>query len=279
MPRHHEYLDKKCDKIIVQILKPTILGRLNNLEVRLAESSDEIAQAIAVRASVFGHATSINNDRFDAFCDHLIVVDNELTVDSNCGKVVATYRLLTSAKAAAAGSFYSQNEFDVKTLIERHPGLKFLEFGRSCVLPNYRNKRTIELLWAGSWKYVLDNSIDVMFGCASFSGAEPKRHTQALRFLTQQASASGKWQVHANKDQATSFNFSERDQIDMKSALRELPTIIKGYLRLGAVFSTQAVIDKEFDTTDVLVIMPVDQLNPKYVKYYGADAQRYAKLR
>jgi len=83
---------------------------------------------------------------------------------------VGTYRLLRQEVAERHGGFYSAGEFEIADLLKRHPGKRFLELGRSCVLPAYRSKRAIELLWRGIWTYVREHRIDVMIGCASFVG-------------------------------------------------------------------------------------------------------------
>ena len=88
--------------------------------------------------------------------------------------VVGTYRLLRQQLAEDHGGFYTAGEFDIAALIARHRDLHFLELGRSCVLAPYRNKRTVELLWHGIWTYVLQNRLDVMIGCASLDGTDPR---------------------------------------------------------------------------------------------------------
>ena len=94
-----------------------------------------------------------DKDAFDKVCDHLMVIDHAAK-PSLSGKqpVVGTYRLLRQDVAEASGGFYSEDEFDIASLIERHASLRFLELGRSCVLPPYRTKRTVELLWHGVWR-------------------------------------------------------------------------------------------------------------------------------
>ena len=97
--------------------------------------------------------------------------------------MVGTYRLLRQDRAEAHFGFYSSGEYDLAPLLERHPGKRFLELGRSCVLKPYRTKRTVELLWHGIWTYVLHHRIDAMLGCASLEGTDPRighlRHVEA----------------------------------------------------------------------------------------------------
>jgi putative hemolysin len=123
----------------------------------------------AARADAVAAATGMDCDPFDAICDHLIVVDC-------AGKaLVGTYRLLRQEVAEAHDGFYSAREFDLEPLIERHRHLSFLELGRSCVLRPYRTKAVIELLWQGIWDYVRRHRLDVMVGCASLEGTDPRR--------------------------------------------------------------------------------------------------------
>ena len=248
-----------------------VLGRLGSLEVRIARNNMEMDGAYDVRRRVFledGHGS--DTDRFDTYCDHLVVVD------TGENRVVGTYRLINRDAAQAVGSWYSETEFDLAPMMQAHPKLSFLEFGRSCILYEFRSKRTLELLWHGSWAWVVQNRHDVMFGCASFEGTDPKAHREALSFLHHNARGRDGWQVRALPQMRGIFEPLAQDEIDVKKALRALPTLIKGYMKLGAKFSAEPAIDHEFGTTDVLVILPVADLNPRYVNYYGANAERHA---
>ncbi len=178
--------------------------------------------------------------------------------------------------ASAHGGFYSAGEFDVAPLIERHAGLRFLELGRSCVLKPYRSKRTVELLWQGIWAYVLRHGLDVMIGCASLEGTDPARLALPLSFLHHTARATGDWAVSALPDRRVDMNLMPKEALDLRAALHALPPLVKGYLRLGAQIGDGAVVDHQFNTTDVLIVMPVAAISERYVSYYGADAGRRA---
>jgi L-ornithine Nalpha-acyltransferase len=190
--------------------------------------------------------------------------------------IVGTYRLLRQERAEAAGGFYSAGEFDIEPMLRAHPGRSFLELGRSCVLPRYRDKRTIELLWHGIWTYVLHHGIDVMFGCASIEGTDARRHASALGFLHHHARAPEPWRVSALPDRLVAMDTLPASAIDPKRSLHELPPLIKGYLRVGARIGEGAVVDYRFGTTDVLVVLPVEFINARYIGHFGADASRHA---
>lgn len=263
-----------------------VLGRIGSLEVRLARSQCEIAAAQALRYRVFVEEMGAqlpeeamrqkrDFDSIDGYCDHLLVLDTALTGDIDA-QIVGTYRLLRQEVAARHDGFYSQNEFDVADLVGRNSGKRFLELGRSCVLREYRTRRTLEALWQGNWAYALTHGIDVMFGCASFPGDKPHAHALALSFLNNAAAASAGWKVRAIAGRGLSLDMMPVEAINPRAALAAMPPLIKGYLRLGALVSEEAVVDAAFCTTDVLVILPVGQINGRYVNHYGANASRFA---
>ena len=267
---------------------PLPLGRLGALEVRLAQDKRDIKLAQKLRYKVFyKNGTAIadaatllarrDKDAFDKICDHLLVIDRDAkpTLDGR-HKVIGTYRLLQQEIAQRHNGFYSENEFDIAGLLQLHPGLRFLELGRSCVLPRYRNKRTLELLWQGIWNYVRHNRFDVMIGCASFHGTDPERLALPLSFLHHYAAAPEDWRAQPHASRRVEMNRIAKNAIDPKQALRDLPPLIKGYLRVGAFVGDGAVIDHQFGTTDVLIIMPVTSINARYIEHFGPDARRAA---
>jgi putative hemolysin len=257
------------------------LGRIGSLEVRLAQTAAEVRQAQKLRYRVFyQEGAAVPNpgrlfarrdiDGYDAICDHLLVVDH-VTRDRgalNRPAVVGTYRLLRQSLAEEYGGFYTAGEFDIGALITRHANFQFLELGRSCVLAPYRNKRTVELLWYGIHAYFLQNRCDVMFGCASLDGTDPNRLALPLSFLRHYASAPEPWRAHALPERYVEMNRMSKEAIDPKSALRVLPPLIKGYLRLGAYIGEGAVIDHEFGTTDVLIVLPVSAIKKRYFEHF-----------
>ncbi|MCY1664914.1 GNAT family N-acetyltransferase [Rhizobium sp. SL86] len=263
-----------------------VFGRIGSLETRLARNEREVDAAQALRYRVFVeemHAQlppdamrrKRDVDMFDEICDHLLVVDTALEGDAE-DQIVGTYRLLRQDVAMAHGGFYSACEFDIAPLLARHPDKRFMELGRSCVLPHYRTKRTVELLWQGNWAYALKHNMHAMFGCASFPGVHPEEHALALSFLHKSALAKADWAVSAKPDLFRDMDLMPEEAINPKRALMALPPLIKGYLRLGAMVGSGAVVDQAFNTTDVLIVLPIESISGRYINYYGADAGRFA---
>jgi putative hemolysin len=267
---------------------PSTLGRLGALEVRLAQEKRDVRRAQKLRYRVFYQDGSAiadaatlfarrDKDAFDRICEHLLVIDHAARPSmSGRQPVVGTYRLLRQEVAERHGGFYTENEFDISGLTDRHAGLRFLELGRSCVLPRYRTKRTVELLWHGIWAYVRRHRLDVMIGCASFEGTDPDRLALPLSFLHHYAQAPAAWRASAHPSRRVEMNRMAKEAINPKAALHELPPLIKGYLRLGAFIGDGAVIDHQFGTTDVLIVMPVSAISARYIEHFGADASRHA---
>jgi L-ornithine Nalpha-acyltransferase len=261
------------------------LGRLGSLEVRLARSGDEVKQAQRLRYRIFYEEMSAvanvratffgrDADPYDKFCDHLVVLDHDAV---GAPEIVGTYRLLRQEIAEKKKGFYSAGEFQIGNLVARHTQRSFLELGRSCVLKPYRTKRTVELLWYGIWSYVRQHNIDVMIGCASLEGTDPRRLAPLLSFLRSYAPSPEEWRVRALPGRGVPLEgLAPRDPVSGIAVLRELPPLIKGYLRLGAYICEEAVVDWQFGTTDVFIVLPIERINTRYINYYGPDATRHA---
>ncbi|MFT3732812.1 MAG: GNAT family N-acyltransferase [Hyphomicrobium sp.] len=276
-------------------IEPKIYGRVGNLEVRLARTWAEIKLAQRLRYQVFFEEMSAvpsrlaqfrrrDEDAYDALCDHLLVVDLDKTTPGRHGrperpKVIGTYRILRQEVAERGPGFYSAGEYDIAPLLRsKSPTHRFMELGRSCVLAPYRSKRSVELLWHGLWTYVRENRIDVMIGCASFEGIDLEEHKMALSYLYHKALAPEEWRCSARAPLSVAMNLVPESKLDPKSALKSMPPLIKAYLRLGAYFGDGAVIDRQFGTTDVLVIMPVANIDPRYFEHYGTPHETKSRI-
>ena len=274
-----------------------VYGQLGGLEVRMAESKSDIRRAQRLRYRVFyeemGASPSftalvrrLDEDPFDSICDHLLVNDLELAPtpthpwpSRRAPRVVGTYRLLRQEMAERHHGFYTQGEYDIAPLIARQPrSTRFLELGRSCVLAPYRTKRTVELLWHGVWTYVREHKFDVLIGCASFEGTDPAEHAMALSLLHHQSLAPPEWRCRAHPHLHQRMDLIPKADLDLKAALRAMPPLIKGYMRLGAYVGDGAVIDRQFGTTDVLIVMPVANINPRYFGHFGAPGELKSRV-
>lgn len=251
-----------------------------NLRIRLAEDAAEIRAAQALRYRVFYEsmaakptaevaAAQRDFDSFDDFCDHLLVFDEER--GSGPGAVVGTYRVMRREGAARRGQFYSSDEYEIDNLIA-YPG-EILELGRSCVDPTYRSGATMQLLWRGIAEYVFYHDISIMFGCASLPGTDPEELRMPLAYLYHHHLAPPALRARALADRYVAMDLLPPEQVKISQARQALPPLIKGYLRLGGFVGEGAVVDPDFGTTDVCIVVKTDLVTEKYRRHYSRDDQ------
>jgi len=255
--------------------------RVGDLEARLAQTPDEVDAAQALRYRVFydemkakpspEHARRRRDfDKFDAYCDHVLVRD--LRLGQGAEAVIGTYRLLRGDVAARHDGFYTADEFDISKLVA-YPG-QALELGRSCVAAEHRSGPTMQLLWQSIADYVFRHDITVMFGCASLPGTDIAELALPLAYLHHHHLAPPAVRARALPDRYTGMDLMAPDDIDIRAASAALPPLVKGYLRLGGVVGDGAVIDHQFNTTDVCVIVVIDRVTDKYFRHYHRAAGR-----
>ncbi|MBW4093298.1 MAG: GNAT family N-acetyltransferase [Proteobacteria bacterium] len=249
--------------------------RAGNLGVRLATTEAEIDAIQALRFRVFygeggasgdaaTRASGRDRDRYDAVADHLLVIDH--AIGPGTEGVVGTYRLIRQAAAEAAGGFYSRAEYDLGPIL-RFPG-RLLELGRSCVDAGYRNRAVMQLLWGGIAAYVFDRRIGLMFGCASLPGTDPDALASELTYLHEHHLAPPELRPRALPERYVDMRRAPPGTVDPRQALALLPPLIKGYLRLGGFVGDGAVIDRQFNTTDVAIVVKTDLITEKYFRHY-----------
>ena len=208
-------------------------------------------------------------DDFDPIADHLIAIDR--AIGDGPEAVVATYRLIRREAAAEYGQFYSEDEYDITPLLN-WPG-PILELGRSCVGEGHRTRSTMTVMWRGLAEYVMHHDIGVMFGCASLHGTNPQELALPLAYLHHFHMAPPELRPRALPERFVDMNLVEAEAIDRKKALVALPPLIKGYLRLGGFVGEGAVVDEQFNTTDVCVIVKTDLVTGKYYRHYTRDQE------
>jgi len=254
--------------------------RSGMLQVRLADTAQDVDAAQALRYRVFfdemGARPSAEMarlkrdfDSFDGACDHLLVVDHGR--GSGAQAVVGTYRLIRRPAAERHGRFYSAAEYDISK-IAAYPG-EILELGRSCVDASARNRPTMQLLWRGIAAYVFHYDIALMFGCASLPGIDTDALAVPLSYLYHHHLAPPALRPRALLERYVDMRRLDPVDFDPARSLAELPPLIKGYLRLGGFVGDGAVIDHQFNTTDVCVVVKTDLVTDKYYRHYERQAR------
>lgn len=244
------------------------------LSVRLASSAADIEAAQRLRWDVFYRErgakclddSALDRDAYDPVCDHLLVED----CASGTPEVIGTYRLLRQSVAAPRAGFYSAGEYDLAPLSRSHG--EQLELGRSCVAADYRDAGTIQLLWRGIASYLRQHQISTMFGCASFPGVDPEAHADTLSYLWHNHLALPALRARALEERYIDMARLPLGSYDPRQAMRKLPPLVKAYLRVGAQVGDGAVIDHQFNTVDIFIVMPVAEISNRYIDRFGVAA-------
>jgi len=269
--------------------------RLGTLEVRLAATQEEVDAAQALRYRVFYEEMGAKPtpemalrqrdfDKYDEQCDHLLVLDH---ARKNKSPVIGTYRLIRREAAKKCGGFYSASEYDVSALTQ-YPG-EILELGRSCIDAEYRTGQVMQILWRGLTTYIFRYNIVLLFGCASLPGTDPKALALPLSYLHYHHLAPPGLCPKALPDRYVDMRLMPREafdpnvafdslKVDPRSGANSLPPLIKGYIRVGGFVGDGAVIDPQFNTTDVCVIVKTDLITSRYIRHYERSNRKDINL-
>ncbi len=254
--------------------------RVGSLEVMIASTQEQLHAAQRLRYKVFclemgAKATremrSLRRDfdEFDPICDHMLVIDHEKNK-----KVVGAYRMLRRSQLPKGRSFYTEGEYDISKALAYFKG-DVMELGRSCVDKAYRTRSTMQLLWRAIGEYIAIHNVQLMFGCASFPGHRYKMHATHLAYLYHYHLAPKEFRPVARKirRRRKPMNLIDKYHLDKRECLITLPPLIKGYLRLGGYVGNGAFKDKPYNTTDVCIVLPTEQITGKYATRYGTKGE------
>lgn len=251
-------------KTLVNLIEP-------DFEICIASSSEQIRASQRLRYKVFieemggdgdfvDHINKLEKDEFDVIFDHLILTDR---ANPKVG-VIGVYRVLRDEKMRKIGRFYSEGEYDLSTL--HKSGFRLLELGRSCVHPDYRGGTAMYQLWKGLSEYITEYKIDLLFGVASFYGKNIQSFSQPLSYLFHNHLAPDFLRPRSLAYE--NMNLLNPDEIDIKTAKKNIPPLIKAYLRLGGMVGDGAFIDKAFNTIDVCLVMELSKMSERHKEIY-----------
>lgn len=194
----------------------------------------------------------LDRDRFDKHCRHLVVRD---TVS---GELVGYTRVLTAEASVRAGGFYSASEFDLAPLAAL-PG-RVAELGRTCIHPEHRGGAVITLLWARLARFMLEEQIDYLIGCASVALDEGYDVAAIAGDIRTRHLAPGPWRVAPR--------LSLERVSDGSGGSTRMPALLKAYLRMGAKICGEPCWDPDFNCIDFFVLLAVSDLPARYVQHF-----------
>lgn len=250
------------------MLKPEFIDsntqprRRQALRVYLASSEDEVREAQRLRYKVFaeemgaslrvripGHDT----DLYDPHCEHLIV--REL----GDGKVIGTYRILVPDVAKSLGGGYADQEFAMTRLAHLRP--RMVEVGRSCIHRDFRGGAVLAMLWSGLVDFMVTRGYDCLMGCASVGMADGG-HNAANLYTDFSETVMAPIEYRAFPRHRLPYEHLANGQPGIA------PPLVKGYLRAGAWVCGEPAWDPDFNTADLLVLLPMARINPRYARHF-----------
>ncbi|HEX8963175.1 MAG TPA: GNAT family N-acyltransferase [Rhodocyclaceae bacterium] len=246
----------------IRTAPPLETAHSHRYTVRFAAGSSEVREAQKLRYRVFAEEfgaclhtrePGVDRDIYDAYCQHLIVRDEEQ------GRIVGTYRVLPPEAAARIGNYYSENEFYLTRLEHLRP--RIVEVGRSCIDPAYRSGAVIALLWAKLAEFMTAGGYGYLVGCASISMADGG-HNAANLFLQ----LADKHMAPAEYQVAPRCPLPFEALANRAAAI--VPPLLKGYLRAGAWICGEPAWDPDFNSADLLLLLPMDNLSARYRRHF-----------
>ena len=246
---------------MLQLANDTRRPHKRRLHVGLAQCESEIREAQKLRYRIFAEelgarlptrTPGVDHDLYDPYCDHLIVRDE----DNN--RIVGTYRILTPDAARRTGGYYSETEFDLTRLQLLRESM--VEIGRSCIDPDYRSGAAIALLWSGLARYMAQGNYRTLIGCASIGMADGGHIAANLYSRLGEHMAPPEYRVFPRCPLPVEQLFNGQPA--------ELPPLIKGYLRAGAYVGGAPAWDPDFNTADLLIMMPMARVDSRYARHF-----------
>jgi putative hemolysin len=243
-----------------------------NFIIKTAQSSEELRKALELRYEVFyqelqnrKNRQELDVDKFDLICDHLIIQEKET------GNYIGTYRVNSSV---FSDSFYSANEFEIEN-IRKLPGNK-LELGRACIDKEHRNGITISLLWAGISEYMKASNTRYLFGCSSVMTTDLFQIASAYQFLKENNFSSEEVRVKPTKkyriknlDSYADFLRNVEASYNPKNARKLIPSLLKSYIKTGAVVCGEPALDQDFQCIDFFTLLDVRNMKESVMKKFA----------
>jgi len=231
--------------------------------VGFARGASEVREVQRLRYRVFAEELGarlqtpepgIDADLYDAHCEHLLVRDRASE------QVVGTCRILTPERARRLGGYYADDEFDLTRFL--HLRDRIVELGRACVHPDYRTGATLTLLWSGLSQFLRRRpGCEYLMGCASIGMGDGGHYAASLYNRLARTHLSP---IEHRVFPRCALPLAELD--GGRDAIA--PPLIKAYLRLGCCVCGDPAWDPDFNTADVLMLLPLEKLDLRYARHF-----------
>ncbi len=244
---------------------------MSDFLIKLAENQKDIESAQRLRYEVFnlelkrGLKTSdekgLDIDNFDALCDHVLIIDKKKNL------TIGTYRLLLRSHLAPRGSFYSEGEFDLSN-IKKLKG-EILEMGRSCVHKDYRSSSILNLLWQRILAYVEDYKVAYIIGVPSLYSTDPLEINPIYTLMKKHYYSGEEFRVSPlERCRISGINSSVDLKREERKVFLRLPSLIRSYIKIGALVCGEPALDQDFGTSDFFMLLRVSDIAEQYLRRF-----------
>lgn len=246
-----------------------------DFEVKIAQNESELKQAMRLRYEIFTQhidtglrqigSEQLDTDEYDEFCDHLIVIDK------TNNKIIGTYRLLLGSKVNKRIGFYAEKFFNIDNIKKLDIDGQMLELGRSCIHHDYRDRLVINLLWSGISKYIKYHNVKLVFGSVTLgtkSTTSASEISRVFKFIKKKFYASREYRVYPK---STNLFKGIDENVKLKTyddIWRNLPPLVKGYLRAGVVACGPPAINPDFDSILLFILLDIKKISLSYKRHF-----------
>jgi putative hemolysin len=264
----------KTEKMLInKISTPPLIAEQEQYLIKIAENEAEIKEAMRLRYEVFNieqgkglqsaELEKIDCDEFDEHCLHLVIVEKKTS------RIVGTYRVNPGSIARKHLGFYAAREYNIEGLDELQD--EILEVGRSCVHPKFRNGAVIGLLWSGISGTLVRAGLHYTLGCVSLDATDPNIGWALYEYFKLREKLSD--QLKATPGDGFELPPMDKERVnklleDKIALLKYIPSLFKGYLRLGVKICGVPIWDKEFCSIDFLILLNYHNMPEKYIKHF-----------
>jgi putative hemolysin len=258
--------------------RPHIHAEVGRYRLRLAESREDRDAACRLRFKVFNielgeglassYKTGLDADRFDRFCEHLLVEDRQEANPAR--RIVGTYRMQSGATAADCLGYYSEQEF---SFVPYEPlRADILELGRASIDREHRTPEVLTLLWRGIAQYASEMGLRYLIGCSSLNSKDPAEGWQVYRqleryrvtpeFETEPATAYACPSEPGGRDAQPSPQPEDQAFNNAPTGEVKIPKLLKTYVAIGARICGPPAWDRDFGTIDFLTLLDLRSITP-----------------
>lgn len=238
---------------------------------RIAQDKADLTSAQRLRATAFlagadSDASLLDEDPFDEVCTHVLIEEVE------GGRLVCCFRMLALRDGGDIGRSYSAQFYELSALAQFQGPM--VEMGRFCIAPDVNDPDILRVAWGAMTRFVDDHSVELLFGCSSFHGADAGKHRDALTMLAARHIAPRRWLPRVKSPSVIRFAHRlRRAKPDVKRSMLAMPPLLRTYLMMGGWVSDHAVIDRQLNTLHVFTGLEIAAIPPARKRLLRAVAQ------